>query len=121
MMKKYILGILMLVAYLQPLVVNALVLEINTNVFHHNNPYDFSKSQPVGKNFELDAVVGDFDDEDESPETVLKHINADVYIQRSFEIAYLNDHDTTASLKSKETQLKHSTKPIYILWSVFRI
>lgn len=121
MMKKYILGILMLLAYLQPLVVNALVFETNNNKFHHNDQNDFSKRQPVGKNFELDAVVADFDDEDESPETELKHINADEYIQRSFEIAYLNYHDTTASLKSKETQLKHSTKPIYILWSVFRI
>ena len=111
----------MLLAYLQPLVVNALVFDNNSHLKSPITQSNISKTQPIEKALSVEAIFVDLDDEDDFSESETKNVNTDIYCQCSFIDAYLKVHSTLATLNSTDFQLKHSSKPLYILWSVFRI
>ncbi len=119
-MKKYLLGFLLLLAFVQPLVVNMLVNNAQAHSLHTLIIKSPVKKLPATKSFGLDSVIIDLDD-DEITEIETKEHLSDVYCQYNLDEAYLKTHTVLATLKSNEFQTKHSSKPLYILWNVFRI
>ena len=120
-MKKYLLGFLLLLAFVQPLVVNMLVYNAQAHSFHTLIIKSPVKKAPPTKSFGFDSVILDLDDDDEITEIETKETSAEVYCHYNLDEAYLKQHTILATLKSNDFQTKHSSKPIYILWNVFRI
>ena len=119
-MKKYLLGFLMLLAFIQPLVVNVLVYNAQERTFHNFAIKSPVKKLPATKSFGIDSIIVDLDD-DEVAEVDNKEHQTDLFYQSNLEEAYVRVHSKLATLKSTSAPLKHSSKPLYILWSVFRI
>jgi hypothetical protein len=119
-MKKYLLGFLMLLAFIQPLVVNVLVYNAQERTFHNFAIKSPVKKLPATKSFGIDSIIIDLDDE-EVAEADNKDYQTDLFCQANLEEAYVKVHSDLATLKSTSAPLKHSSKPLYILWSVFRI
>jgi len=78
------------------------------------------KKVPSANSFGLDTVLVDLDDDDNSEKELNDH-QTDVFCQYDIQEAYAKSHSTLASIKMADAPLKHSNKPLYILWSVFRI
>jgi hypothetical protein len=119
-MKKYLLGLLLLLAFVQPLVVNMLVYNAQARTFHSFVVKSPVKKAPTSKNFGIDSIIVDLDDDDVA-EANNKEYQTDLFSQSNLEEAYVRVHSKLATLKSTSAPLKHSSKPLYILWSVFRI
>lgn len=116
-MRKYILGVLMLLAYLQPLVANALVFNTNDSFFHLNSPSHFSKDLPSSKSLMVESILIDIDDDDELSEPSSDLCLLDNINSAAFNAQIIKSNQTIAV----DSKIKHSSKPLYILWSVFRI
>lgn len=119
-MKKYLLGFLLLLAFVQPLVVNMLVYNAQAHSIHALAIKSPVKKLPTTKSFGIDSVIIDLDD-DEITEIETKEHSSEVYCHHNLDEAYLKQHTVLATLKSNDFQTKHSSKPLYILWNVFRI
>jgi len=119
-MKKYLLGFLLLLVFVQPLVVNVLVYNTQAKTVHSFAFKSPIKKIPATKSFGIDSIIIDLDDE-EVAEADNKGYQTDLFCQANLEEAYVKVHSDLAALKSTSAPLKHSSKPLYILWSVFRI
>lgn len=119
-MKKYFLGLLLLLAFIQPLVVNVLVYNAHGYLFHGLTIKSPVKKAPASKSLGVDSVIIDFDD-DEVNEEENKDSSTDLYCQYNMNDASFYAHSPLTTLKGTALQFKHINKPLYILWSVFRI
>ena len=119
-MKKYLLGFLLFLTFIQPLVVNMLIYNAKQQTVHTISFKSPLKKAPSSNSFGLDTVLIDLDDDDNSEKELNDH-QTDIFCQYDIQEAYLKEHATLASIKTAYAPLKHSNKPLYILWSVFRI
>jgi hypothetical protein len=120
-MKKQLLGILLILLFLQPLVSNALAYHSIHNPALVSHKLNFSKGNSSLPNCLMETLVLEAEDEDELFEaenatnpTVL--IFSNQYKENKFFPQKLAIH-----FNSINTQYRSATKPLYILWSVFRI
>ena len=120
-MKKYFLGFLLLLAFLQPLVVNVLVSNVKEHPFHTLSFKSPFKKAPATKSFGLDSVILDIDDDDEFSENEKKSIDSkDYYLQPAYCLSVYKK-DNSINKARANTISSYSNRPLFILWSVFRI
>ena len=120
-MKKYLLGFLLLLAFLQPLVVNLLVSNGQEHPVHILAFKSPIKKAPATKSFGLDSVIIDIDDDDEFSDNERKQNDSkDYFLQPQYCLAkYIKDNSVHSEKATITTP--HSNRPLFILWSVFRI
>lgn len=120
MARRYILGILMLMAYLQPLVVNALVFNINEKTPSNTNNSHITNNPPAKHAFLVESVLLDIDDDDDLLVSEKKNTESDLYKNTIF----LHSSFTINKARVHFIEYPHKypvSKPLYILWRVFRI
>ena len=120
-MKKYLLGFLLLLAFLQPMVVNVLVSNGQGHPLHTLAFKSPVKKAPATKSFGLDNVILDIDDDDEFSENeVNENDSKDYFLKSQYCLGYYNKDNSVHSEKAT-INITHSNRPLFILWSVFRI
>lgn len=120
-MKKFLLGFLLLLAFLQPLVVNLLVSNGQEHQLHTLAFKSPIKKAPATKSIGLDFVILDIDDEDEfSNNEGNENDSKDYFLQPAYCFAIYNN-DNSAHSEKATVSTPHSNRPLFILWSVFRI
>lgn len=117
-MKKYLLSLLLLLAFLQPLVANVVFYNTQDHQIHNISIKSPIKKIPSSKSFGLDSILIDLDDDDI---TESENANSDWYYQKNSHFIRSWANFELVTLKPSSPKLKHSSKPLYILWSVFRI
>ena len=113
-MKRYLVGILIILTCLQPFVANALLLNPIVNASFTKYVPKISKSTSNQHRESVEAIVLDEDEEDEEQLS-----STDLGSITSFILKVYFKEKPTISLFT--TKVKHSNKPLFILWSVFRI
>lgn len=119
-MKKYLLGFLLLLAFLQPMVANVLFYNTQGHQIHGIAFKSPIKKAPTTKSFGVDSILIELDDDDIS-ETETETNHSEWYCQNNDHLINNWSNTELVNLKYSSTKLKHSSKPLYILWSVFRI
>lgn len=120
-MKKYLLGFLLLLAFLQPLVVNVLVSNGQGHPIHALAFKSPVKKAPATNSFGLDNVILDIDDDDEFSENEgNENDSKDYFLAPQYCLVYYNKDNAVHSEKAV-INTPHSNRPLFILWSVFRI
>lgn len=119
-MKRYLLGILMLLALLQPWATRAwanhTIAKPNSaaveqlNATHSENPATI-----------IDNAVIEAEDEDEFSEIAPINSGLDVLIQQNDFCACAVLNDKSSSIRGIGLSDSPSPQPLYVLWSVFRI
>ena len=120
-MRKYVFAILMVFVFMQPLVSKALV--------YNNTPYSInaltekiiSKSNPPTPGLLVENFIVELDDEDEFSASENKSSVNELMIQNQFGSTKYSAYNSTIHLNSHLTPYSSVSKPLYILWSVFRI
>lgn len=120
-MRKYVFAILMVFVFMQPLVSKALV--------YNNTPYSInaltekiiSKSNPSTPGLLVENFIVELDDEDEFSASENKSSVNELMIQNQFGSTKYSAYNSTIHLNSHLTPYSSVSKPLYILWSVFRI
>jgi len=120
-MKRYFLGILMFLILFQPLVTKALANRVES---YPNST--FSKEQLQAKHQEIPAtlfenLVLDAEDEDDLSE-LENHTSQEAILIKTISPAnFYSTYNIGIALNSNNGRSQSSSKPLYILWSVFRI
>ena len=113
-MKKYILGILIILTCLQPFVANALLLNPIVNASFTKYVSKISKSTSNQRQESVEAIVLDEDEEDEEQLSSTDLLAVTSYLHK----VYFKERQSKLLF---DTKIQHSSKPLFILWSVFRI
>jgi len=113
----------MLIAYLQPIVVNAMSIYSNKNTHHYISTINFSKNLPVDKTIHEEPFFVDFDDNDDDDLYALenKSLNTELFFHRSYNTDHFEIQKKLTFLRSNASNLKHTTNPLYLLLGNFRI
>ena len=120
-MKRYLLGILMLLILFQPLASKALVNKVesySSSAFSKEYIQDSRQELPATlfENFVLDV-----EDEDDLSELENHTSQETVDIQTSIPAHFYYIPNVDITLNSKHSRSECVSKPLYILWSVFLI
>ena len=119
-MKKYFLGFLLLLSFIQPLAVNMLVSNAKGHSLHTFALKSPTKKLPATKTLGIDSVLLDIDDDENTDSEVQKQDAYFYSLQSSFG-RNLSFSVIKNSVKAHLAFTEIPSKPIYILWNVFRI
>ena len=110
----------MLLAYLQPLVVNAFVFNINQKTPTNTKNAHFTNNLPASQAFFVESVLLDMDDDDDILASEKKNTVSDLYKNTTFLscLFIINKERNNFTIYSPKYPVN---KPLYILWRVFRI
>jgi hypothetical protein len=120
-MRKYVFAILMVFVFMQPLVSKALVY--NNTCYSTNALTEkiISKSNPSTPALLVENFIAELDDEDEFSASENKSNVNELIIQNQFCSTKYKAVNASIHLSSYLTPYSCASKPLYILWSVFRI
>ncbi len=120
-MRKYVFAILLAFVFMQPLASRALA--------YNNTPYpsnaltklSISKNNPSTPSLLVENFIAELDDEDEFSDSENKSSVNELILESQFGSAMYNASNPTIHLNSYLTPYSCASKPLYILWSAFRI
>jgi hypothetical protein len=120
-MKKFLLGILTLLLFLQPLASKALAFNTASYPKNINFHQEFQSKKQESPSPIIENLVLDAEDEDEFSELETSSCE-DTIVCQAANLSYSSLCSKQAAITySKEVSRACYNKPLYILWSVFRI
>ena len=120
-MKKYVLGILLVFVFMQPLASRALAYHNAANSTCILSTSSFSKENSNKSGLIAEGCILDADDEDEFSDSEPKNNISEFVLENHI---YTNRFifSTHTFLNKTYTYVdRNASKPLYVLWSVFRI
>lgn len=110
----------MLLAYLQPLVVNALVFDINPKTSNNTKNAHFTNNFPASQAFFVESVLLDMDDDEDILTSEKKNTVSDLYKNTTFFscLFTINKERDNFTIYFPKHPI---SKPLYILWRAIRI
>lgn len=121
-MKKYLIGIFVMLVIMLPVASKALV----HNTFHNNKDNTLciknAISHPITPSIISDGLFLDVDDDDDDVFDAEHPTNMDdVVLVNQFSTHHLTNDKFIIKLNNLNIPMERITNPLYILWSVFRI
>jgi hypothetical protein len=120
-MRKYVFAILLVFVFMQPLVSKALVYNNTPFSINAHTERSISKSTPTTPGLLMENFIAELEDEDEFSDSYnLSSVN-ELLVEKQFGSIKYNAVNASIHLNGYLTPYSIASKPLYILWSVFRI
>ncbi|MEY4279511.1 MAG: hypothetical protein RL377_1515 [Bacteroidota bacterium] len=120
-MRKYLLGILLIFVFLQPVASRALVYFNAHNISSNTEHGLITKSPTQHTATPMEALATEEDDEDEQVNTETKNNECNLILENQINANLLFQTATKIASYNHSALNRPGNQPLYILWSVFRI
>lgn len=120
-MRKYVFAILLIFVFMQPLVSKALVYNNTPYSIKAHTEHSISKSSPTTPGLLMENFIAELEDEDEFSDSYNLSSANELFIEKQFGSIKYNAVNASIHLNGYLTPYSIASKPLYILWSVFRI
>ena len=120
-MRKYVFAILLVFVFMQLFASKALLYNKTQYPANALTEKIISKSNPSTPDLLVENFIVELDDEDEFSASENKSSVNELMIQNQFGSTKYSAYNPTIHLNSHLTPYSSASKPLYILWSVFRI